>query len=87
MNFSALVEKGHRSAGEFISHGVETWVAEERIDQEQAEALSVAMNTPRVEAALLHLGVHFAISLPLRFPSISRMGTSIYSPFRSLRSS
>jgi len=65
---ATLIEKGRERGEEFIRHGVETWEAEGRIDARRADALVASLNAPEVEAGMLHIGAHFAISLPLRFP-------------------
>jgi hypothetical protein len=65
---TALIEKGQTRADAFLRAGVDTWVQEGRIDSKRRDELQQTLNTPEVEAALLHAGAHFAISLPLRFP-------------------
>jgi hypothetical protein len=65
---AGFTAKGHQRAEEFIRHGVETWESEGRIDAARAEELMRSLHTPAVEAGIFHLGAHFAISLPLRFP-------------------
>ena len=63
-----VILKGRDAAEAFVRHGVETWEAEGRIDGKRAGELMSTLNAPEVETGMLHLGVHFAISLPLRFP-------------------
>jgi hypothetical protein len=53
---------------DYMRHGVDVWVKEGRITAQRAEELLTTMNAPEVERAVFHLGAHFAISLPLRFP-------------------
>jgi hypothetical protein len=65
---ATLLQKGQDKAEEFLRNGVDAWVEEGRIDAGRRDALITTLNTPEVEAALLHAGAHFAISLPLRFP-------------------
>lgn len=64
----AVLDRGQAKSEEFLRGGVDTWVEEGRIDETRRAQLIASMNTPEVERALLHVGVHFAISLPLRFP-------------------
>jgi hypothetical protein len=68
MNKPGLVERGREHAEDFIRHGVETWESEGRLNRGQAGRLIATLNAPEVEAGMLNLGAHFAISLPLRFP-------------------
>lgn len=68
MKRAEFLAQGHARAEEFIRHGVETWESEGRIDATRAAQLIGSLHTPTVEAGLFHLGAHFAISLPLRFP-------------------
>ena len=68
MSRTGFLQKGRDGAEDFLRHGVETWAEEGRIDDDRAKKLIASLNTPEVEAAMLHLGAHFAISLPLRFP-------------------
>ncbi|HWC30902.1 MAG TPA: hypothetical protein VG845_12555 [Dehalococcoidia bacterium] len=68
MAHPSLIEKGRERTDEFLRHGVDVWVEEGRLDPARKEALLRSLNTPDVEAALLHTGAHFAISIPLRFP-------------------
>jgi hypothetical protein len=63
-----LLDKGQAKTEEFLRNGVDQWVTEGKIDARRAAELERTLNTPEVEAALLHAGAHFAISLPLRFP-------------------
>lgn len=63
-----VLQRGQARAEEFLRNGVDTWVEEGRIDTNRRDTLIATLNTPEVEAALLHAGAHFAISLPLRFP-------------------
>jgi hypothetical protein len=65
---SDLLEKGREKTDDFLKHGIETWEAEGNIDARRRDELLMTLHTPEVEAALLHTGAHFAISLPLRFP-------------------
>ena len=65
---SNWLKRGQKAAESYISHGVQAWVDEGRLTPQRADALLVTMNTPEVERAIFHLGAHFAISLPLRFP-------------------
>jgi hypothetical protein len=63
-----LLQRGQEKAEEFLRNGVDTWVEEGRIDGNRRDVLMKTINTPEAEVALLHVGAHFAISLPLRFP-------------------
>ena len=65
---SSVLRKGQDAAEDFIRHGVETWESEGHIDRTRAEALIGTLDVPEVETGMLHLGAHFAISLPLRYP-------------------
>jgi hypothetical protein len=65
---SSLAERGQRRAEEYLRRGVDVWVAEGHIGRDQGDALLASLRTPAVAQALVHLGVHFAISIPLRFP-------------------
>jgi len=65
---SNWIERGQKAAETYVSQGVEVWIVEGRLTRDRADALLVTMNAPEVERAMLHLGAHFAISLPLRFP-------------------
>jgi hypothetical protein len=63
-----LLAKGQAKSEEFLRSGVDTWVTEGRIDEARRAELMTTLDTPEVERALVHVGAHFAISLPLRFP-------------------
>ena len=63
-----LSDKGEHAARDQLRAGLEQWVDEERITREEADGLLESLNGPDVERAIFHLGAHFAISLPLRFP-------------------
>jgi hypothetical protein len=67
-SIGALLNRGQAKSEEFLRNGLDTWVVEGRIEETRRAQLIASMNTPEVERALLHVGVHFAISLPLRFP-------------------
>jgi hypothetical protein len=61
--------RGSRQRGEtFIQGSVEQWVAEGRLTDEEARDLRAAVATPEVAAVLANLGIHLAITIPLRFP-------------------
>lgn len=63
-----LLAKGQAKSEEFLRSGVDTWVGEGRIDEGRRAELIASLNAPEVERGLVHVGAHFAISLPLRFP-------------------
>ncbi len=63
-----MLARGERAARDQLRAGVDQWVQEGRLSREAAGELLAALNTPEVERAFVHLGAHFAISLPLRFP-------------------
>lgn len=65
---TSFLEKGQVRAEEFLKEGIQTWVAEGRLTQPEGATLTRSLSLTGVEAALFHLGAHFAISLPLRFP-------------------
>jgi hypothetical protein len=65
---SGALEKGQEKVDEFVRRGVGTWVAEGHLTPERGDQLVRSLNTPAVQNGLFHAGVHFAISLPLRFP-------------------
>jgi hypothetical protein len=65
---TALLERGQARTNEFLRNGVDQWVDEGRIDEQRRDQLLCTLNAPEAEAAFLHAGAHFAISLPLRFP-------------------
>jgi hypothetical protein len=65
---AGFLEKGQAVAEDFVRHGVETWQADGHIDRARADQLMATLNAPEVETGMLHIGAHFAISLPLRFP-------------------
>ncbi len=61
-------EGGGALATAFIVKGVETWQAEDRLTAAQATELRDTLKTAEVATVLAHMGAHFAISVPLRFP-------------------
>jgi hypothetical protein len=65
---SSFLAKGQEKAEAFVLQAVDTWVSEGRLAEQRAQAVRQSLNAPEVEAGLFHLGAHFAISLPLRFP-------------------
>jgi hypothetical protein len=65
---SGALEKGQTKVDEFLRRGVGTWVEEGHITPERGDKLVQSLDAPAVQNGLFHAGVHFAISLPLRFP-------------------
>jgi hypothetical protein len=65
---SQMLARGQERSQAFLRDGIDTWMEEGRIDEERRDELYASMNAPEVEQALVHVGAHFAISLPLRFP-------------------
>ncbi len=63
-----LMLQGEQLASGQVREGLVQWVDEGRTSREEAEALIASLSTPDVGRAFMHLGAHFAISLPLRFP-------------------
>jgi hypothetical protein len=65
---SGFLASGQEKAEEFLRHSVALWVDEQRITASEAAELLGSLKTAHVAAGAAHLGAHFAISLPLRFP-------------------
>ena len=72
-------EGGQLMAETFIRKGIDEWVAEGHLSDTEAARLRQALRTPEVAAVITHLGAHFAMSVPLRFPlgSIARAGWTV----------
>lgn len=63
-----FLARGQEKAEAFVLQAVDGWVGQGRLDKGRADSLRRSLSAPEVEAALFHLGAHFAISLPLRYP-------------------
>ena len=68
------VGRGERLGHDVTVAGIETWRAESRLTEIEAEGLRASVAEREVAGATRHLGVHLALSIPLRFPlgSIAR---------------
>ena len=68
------VRRGERLGHDVTVAGIETWQAEGRLTELEAERLRASVAEREVASATRHLGVHLALSIPLRFPlgSIAR---------------
>ena len=65
---TSMLLRGRARAEQFLREGIENWRAESRISDSEAETLVTSLDDSEVSRGLLHFSVHFAISLPLRFP-------------------
>jgi membrane-associated phospholipid phosphatase len=76
----ARVAGGQQKATTWLNEAVDTWRAEERIDNAQAKQLRAEIQSPGVQAVLPHFGAHFIMSVFLRFPfgSIARFAWSVW---------
>jgi hypothetical protein len=63
-----LGARSEEIAESYVREGIDEWVQEGRLTKMEADAALTALNAPPVAYAMLHLGAHFAISIPLRFP-------------------
>ena len=74
-----LTEGAQVKADTFIREGIDEWVAEDHLSDAEAARLRQALRTPEVAEVMTHLGAHFAMSVPLRFPlgSIARAGWTV----------
>jgi hypothetical protein len=63
-----LSTRSEESAEGFIRDGINEWVEEGRLSADEGEEALEQLSTPAVVYAMLHMGAHFAISIPLRFP-------------------
>jgi len=85
-----LADRGTSMGEEFVEEGVETWVAEGHITDEQGTELRSALANPEVALVLANLGAHLAITIPLRFPfgSLTRffwtLGSRLTAEWRAL---
>ena len=68
------VARGERLGHDVTVAGIETWQSEGRLTAPEAEGLRASVAEREVASATRHLGVHLALSIPLRFPlgSIAR---------------
>ena len=68
------IARGERLGHDVTVTGIETWQAEGRLTELEAEDLRASVAEREVASATRHLGVHLALSIPLRFPlgSIAR---------------
>ena len=81
---SNWLDRGQKAAEQYIKHGVQAWVDEGRLAPQRAESLLIMMNAPEVERGIIHLGAHFAISIPLPFP-FGAIGRFFYTVGQRLR--
>jgi hypothetical protein len=63
-----LTTRSQETAESFVRSGIDDWVSEGRLTADEGEEAAEQLSTPPVAYTMLHLGAHFAISLPLRFP-------------------
>lgn len=66
--FRRAARGGSAASTAFIVKGIETWREEGRLTESQARELRQTLGTAEVANVLAHMGAHFAISVPLRFP-------------------
>ena len=89
--FNSRATRGDEFASEFVEASISTWVDEGHLAAEDAARLRARLTTPELALVLRNLGVHLAISIPLRFPlgSIARFswttGSRIRAEWRALR--
>lgn len=66
-------------ADDFIRSGIDDWLAEGHLSEDETSQLRTALDTPEVAAVMANLGAHMAMSIPLRFPlgSLARFGWTL----------
>jgi len=67
-SFRSLLQSSERRVEALVLKGADEWVADGRLEAGAPERLIVTLRSPEVAYAVAHLGVHFALSVPLRFP-------------------
>ena len=71
---------GRELANDWARGAIERLVEEGSLDREEADMALRSLEAPETLAVLGHLGVHIAISIPLRFPlgSVARFGWTVF---------
>ena len=76
---SRMTNGSQAMADGFIQSGIEDWSAEGHLSDSEAAEMQDALATPEVASVTANLGVHMAMSIPLRFPlgSLARFGWTV----------
>jgi hypothetical protein len=80
-----IAARGERQGDAFVRSAIDEWRAEGRLTAEEAATLRRALGTPEVAQVIANLGVHLAITVPLRFPfgSLTRFSWTLASRLRA----